>query len=99
KYEMPFNCPLQMPSTIFHVCTFAKQEFLGFVGATEDELALGLRRHNSRLNFVEFNIQDLSHIGSSQCAKYHDLIQPVHEFRRKLSLGCFHSSTVKLPVR
>ena len=46
-----------MPSTVFQVRTFAKQEFLGVGSTPENELLIGLRRHNPVLDFIQLLIQ------------------------------------------
>lgn len=52
------HCAFQVASTVFHVCSLAKQEILRRLGDTEEEAAL-CRLENPVLHHPEFDLKNL----------------------------------------
>ena len=59
---MPFDGALQVPRSIFQIRTFAQQELLRFRSASEDELLIRLRRHDSVLDIIQLDIENLAKV-------------------------------------
>src|SRR5438552_13988898 len=95
---MPFDGALEMARSIFQIRTFAQQELLRFRSASEDELLVRLRRHDSVLDIVQFNIENLAKIALAQRAEDHDFVDSVHEFRRELPLRDVERRVVELAI-
>src|SRR5207245_11205314 len=87
-YNVPLNRPLQMPRAILQVSPFSQQILPRFRRHPEQKLPPRRLQH-PLLHYPQLNLQNLLQLLRPQGMKHHHLVQPVHEFRRKLPLGCF----------
>ena len=82
--QVTLDGPLEVARTVFQIGSFPKQEFFRLRSTSEDELFIGLRRHDAILDVVEFDIQHLTQMLLVKRPEDHDLIDAVHEFRGEL---------------
>ena len=95
---MPFDGAFQMTCAVLQVRTFAEQELLGVRRTSENELFVGLRRHDPVLDVVQFDIQDLAEMVLAKRLENDNLINTIHEFRRKLLFRHIRRGVIQLPI-
>src|SRR5208283_118992 len=95
---MPLDGPLQVPCAILHICSLTYQELFYRGRAAEYELAVAGGLKNALLYHSKLDFEDLFQVFLSQRAEDHDLVDAVHEFRRKLAAGGIHRGAIDLVV-
>src|SRR5262249_45920467 len=87
----------QVPGAVFEINPLFEQEIFRRLRAFEDEL-LARPLGDSSLNRPQFDLQNLGQVIAVQAAEDHDLIDPVHEFRREFTLRGFERRPVNLLI-
>ena len=59
-HQVTFDGTFEVSRAVFQICAFPKQELFRFSRASEDKFLVRLRRHDPVLNFIQFDIQNLS---------------------------------------
>src|SRR5271165_4445509 len=96
--NMTLDGPLQVTSAILHVGPLADQELLYRSRAAEYELVIAGGLQNALLQHSQLDLEDLFQVFGAQGAEDHDLVDAVHELRRKLSPGGVHRGAIDLVV-
>ena len=76
-----------MAGAVLGVGAFIQQEALDPGGATEDKLAVAGRLQDALLHHPQLDFQDTLQVLGLEHLEDHDLVDAVHELRRKLALG------------
>src|SRR6266568_3939554 len=95
---MPLDGTLQVTGPITLVSSFLQEEVAPRLRHAEQKLTLGGFQH-ALLHLAKFNLQNLFKLFASQRMKHHHLVQPVHEFRRKLAARRFYGGALYLFIQ
>jgi len=96
--HVPFNRPLQMPRPVALIGPFLQQKFPARPSHAKQKLPLGRLQH-TLLHMLQFDFQHLFQLSPPERMKNHNLVQPVHEFRRELAPRRFHRGSLDLFIQ
>src|SRR5262245_9729379 len=85
--EEALNRALQVTGAVFEVNAFIEKELLGFIRAFEYKL-LARALHDASLHLSKLELENLFEVIFLEATKDNDLVDPVHELRRKLAFCC-----------
>src|SRR5690242_10036460 len=95
---MTFYGSLQRTCAIFGIRTLFQQELFCGIRTMILERTLRISCHDAHLHAFQLNIEDLTQVFAHQRPEDDNLVNSIHEFRRKLVLRGFESNAMDLKI-